>query len=146
MIVPDVNLLVYAYDETNPQHEKARQWWENVLSGAEPVGIPWVVVLGFTRILTHPQICANPLAADEVRRVVSEWMGLPHVRVIQLSNQALELFFDLLEEAGMGGNLATDALIALHSREHSATIHSNDRDFDRFPGIKWFNPLKSGRY
>jgi len=42
----------------------------------------------------------------------------------------------------MGGNLATDALIALHAREHSAKIHSNDRDFDRFPGIKWVNPLK----
>jgi toxin-antitoxin system PIN domain toxin len=142
MIVPDVNLLVYAYDETSPQHAKARDWWEKTLSGTEPVGIPWVVVLGFSRILTHPQICANPIAVEEVRRVVIEWMDLPHVRVIQLSNQALELFFDLLEEAGMGGNLATDALIALHGREHSATIHSNDRDFDRFPGIKWVNPLK----
>ena len=142
MIVPDVNLLVYAYDETNPQHQKARDWWEHTLSGTEPVGIPWVVVLGFTRILTHPQICANPLSVSEVRQAVLQWMGLPHVRVIQLSNQAIELFFDLLEEAGMGGNLATDALIALHAREHSATIHSNDRDFDRFPGIKWVNPLK----
>ncbi len=64
------------------------------------------------------------------------------MRVVQLSNQALELFFDLLEEAGMGGNLATDALIALHAREHSATIYSNDRDLGRFLGIKWVNPLK----
>ena len=142
MIVPDVNLLVYAYDETNPQHERARHWWEEALSGTEPVGIPWVVVLGFVRILTHPQICANPLAVSDVRQAVTQWTALPHVRVIQLSNQALEVFFDLLEEAGMGGNLATDALIALHAREHSATIHSNDRDFDRFPGIRWVNPLK----
>jgi len=124
MIVPDINLLVYAYDE------------------ASPIGIPWVVLLGFTRILTHPQICINPVSVGEVRRAVTQWMELPHVRVIQLSNQALELFFDLLEEAGMGGNLATDALIALHAREHSATIYSNDRDFDRFLGIKWVNPLK----
>lgn len=142
MIVPDINLLVYAYDEASPQHEKARRWWEMALSGAEPIGIPWVVLLGFTRILTHPQICINPVSVGEVRRAVAQWMELPHVRVIQLSNQALELFFDLLEEAGMGGNLATDALIALHAREHSATIYSNDRDFDRFLGIKWVNPLK----
>ena len=142
MIVPDLNLLVYAYDETGPHHAKARDWWEKTLSGAEPVGVPWVVVLGFTRILTHPQICTNPIGVEEVRRVVMGWMDLPHVRMIQLSNQALGLFFDLLEEAGMGGNLATDALIALHGREHSATIHSNDRDFDRFPGIKWVNPIK----
>lgn len=142
MIVPDVSLLVYAYDETSPQHARARHWWEGVLSGTEPVGIPWVVVLGFARILTHPQICANPLAINDVRQAVTLWTALPHVRIIQLSNQALGFFFDLLEEAGMGGNLATDALIALHAREHSATIHSNDRDFDRFPGIKWVNPLK----
>ncbi|MFU8847429.1 MAG: TA system VapC family ribonuclease toxin [Opitutales bacterium] len=142
MIVPDVNLLVYAYDETCPLHGKARDWWEAALSGTEPVGIPWVVVLGFTRILTHPQISANPLAVAEVRGIVTEWMDLPHLRVIQLSNQALDLFFDMLEAAEMGGNLSTDALIALHAREHSATIHSNDRDFDRFPGIKWINPLQ----
>ncbi len=142
MIVPDVNLLVYAYDETSPHHEKTRLWWESILSGSEPVGIPWIVLLGFTRILTHPQICENPLAVADVRHIVTQWTALPHVRIIQLSNQGTELFFDLLEAADMGGNLATDALIALHSREHSATIHSNDRDFDRFPGIKWINPLK----
>lgn len=142
MIVPDVNLLVYAYDETSPDHGKARRWWEQVLSGSEPVGLPWVVVLAFTRLLTHPQICANPVSVDEVRRAVTGWVDLPHVRIIQLSNRALDLFFDLLEEAGMGGNLTTDALIALHAREHSATVCSNDRDFDRFPGIRWINPLK----
>lgn len=142
MIVPDVNLLVYAYDETSPDHDKARLWWEKVLGGSEPVGLPWVVVLAFTRLLTHPQICANPVSVDEVRRTVTGWVDLPHVRIIQLSNRALDLFFDLLEEAGMGGNLTTDALIALHAREHSATVCSNDRDFDRFPGIRWINPLK----
>ncbi len=141
MIVPDVNLLVYAYDEASPDHKKARRWWEKVLSDAEPVGLPWVVILAFTRLLTHPQICESPVSVEEVRRTVTGWVDLPHVRVIQLSNQALDLFFDLLEEAGMGGNLTTDALIALHAREHSATVYSNDRDFDRFPGIRWINPL-----
>jgi len=51
------------------------------------------------------------------------------------------VFYDLLKEAGMGGNLSTDTLIAIHAREHSAVIYSNDRDFGRFPGIKWANPL-----
>lgn len=142
MIIPDANLLVYAYDETSPKHEKARAWWEAVLSGGEPVGLPWVVVLAFTRLTSHPQICRNPISVAEVRHVVTGWLGYGHVRIIQLSNRAHEAFFDLLEEAGMGGNLSTDALIALHAREHSATIYSNDRDFDRFSGIRWVNPLK----
>jgi len=141
MIIPDANLLIYAHDEASPAHAKARSWWEAVLCGANPVGIPWVVVLAFTRLLTHPSICENPLSPAQVRRIVEHWLGFPHVRIIHLSENAVGRFFDLLEEAGMGGNLSTDALIALHAMEHSATIASNDRDFDRFAGIKRINPL-----
>ena len=141
MIIPDANILIYAHDEAAPSHEKARAWWEAALSGSEPVGLPWVVVLAVTRLLTHPSICENPLSPAEVRRIVEDWMRFPHVRVIHLSENALGRFFDLLEEAGTGGNLSTDALIALHALEHSASIVSNDRDFDRFAGVRRVNPL-----
>ena len=141
MIIPDANLLIYAHDEASPWHDKARAWWEAALSGTNPVGLPWVVVLAVTRLLTHPNICEHPLSPAQVRCIVEHWVSLPHVRIIHLSENALGRFFDLLEEAGMGGNLSTDALIALHALEHSATIASNDRDFDRFAGIKRINPL-----
>ena len=141
MILPDANLLIFAHDSSAPQHATAKAWWESVLSGTEPVGIPWVVVLAFTRLMTHPQICRDPLSVEQVRGIVEKWVACRPVRVIQLSDEALPAFFDLLEAAGMGGNLSTDALIALHAREHSATVYSNDRDFDRFPGIRWINPL-----
>jgi len=141
MIIPDVNLLIYAHDERAPQHEKARAWWESALSGTEPIGLVWVVVLAFTRLFTHPNLSRNPLSVGEVREIVEQWLGCPSVRVLGLSEQALPRFFDLLEAAGVGGNLSTDAVIALHAMEHSATVYSNDRDFDRFPGIKCVNPL-----
>jgi uncharacterized protein len=141
MIIPDANLLIYAHDEASPLHSKARRWWEAALSAAEPLGLPWVVVLAVTRLLTHPNVCVNPLSPAQVRRIVEHWLSFPHVRIIHLSDHALGRFFDLLEEAGMGGNLSTDALIALHASEHSATIASNDRDFDRFSGVKRINPL-----
>jgi toxin-antitoxin system PIN domain toxin len=141
MIIPDANLLIYAHDECAPQHAKARAWWESALSGTEPVGLVWVVVLAFTRLLTHPTLAQNPLSVAEVRQMVEQWLACPHVRILGLSGQALPRFFDLLEMAGSGGNLSTDALIALHAMEHSATVFSNDRDFDRFPGIKRINPL-----
>ena len=141
MIIPDANLLIYAHDERSPAHPAARVWWESALAGSEPVGVPWVVVLAFTRIMTHPQICAEPLSVEQARELVEQWLESPVVRIIQLSDQALSVFFDLLEAAGVSGNLATDALIALHAREHSATIYSNDRDFDRFPGIRRVDPL-----
>jgi uncharacterized protein len=141
MIIPDANILIYAHDEVSPWHEKARAWWEGALSGSEPVGIAWVVVLAVTRLLTHPNICDNPLSPEQVRLLVEDWVSYPHVRLIHLSDNALGRFFDLLEEAGTGGNLSTDALIALHALEHSATVISNDRDFDRFAGVKRINPL-----
>lgn len=142
MILPDANLLIYAHDASVPEHAKARAWWEAVLSDTEPVGVPRVVLLAFTRLMTHPQICREPLSVEEVRKVVELWLDCPQVGILQVPDRAVPAFFDLLAEAGMGGNLTTDALIALHAKEHSATIYSNDRDFDRFRGIKRVNPLK----
>jgi len=142
MIIPDANLLIYAHDQDSPYHLRAKTWWEDALSGAEPIGLPWVVVLAFTRLMTHPTICARPLAVEQVRDVVSGWTQSPSLRVIQLSENALETYFDVLIDAGSGGNLSTDAMIVLHAREYSATIYGNDHDFGRFRGVRWVNPLK----
>ena len=92
------------------------------------------------RIMTHPQICSAPLHSESVRAMVDLWLDCPHVRIIQVSERALPVFFDLSFETGMGGNLSTNALIAAHARENSATIYCNDRDFARFAGIKCMNP------
>ncbi|MFM8656013.1 MAG: VapC toxin family PIN domain ribonuclease, partial [Chthoniobacterales bacterium] len=92
------------------------------LSGPETIGIPWVVVLAFTRLMTSPQICANPLTVGQVREIMESWLESPNARIIQVSERALPAFFALLEDAGMGSNLCTDALIALHAREHSAVV------------------------
>jgi toxin-antitoxin system PIN domain toxin len=141
VIVPDTNLLIYAHDELSPYFKKAHAWWKAALSESHPIGIPWVVVLAFTRLMTHPQICENPLSIEEVRQITEGWFVYPHVRLIGVGQNSLKRFNDLLEEAGMGGNLSTDALIALHCLEYSATIYSNDRDFDRFGGVRRVNPL-----
>ena len=141
MIVPDANLLIYAHDRSAPQHDAAKRWWEATLSNREWVGVPWVVLLAFTRLMTHPTICAQPLSVAAVRELVDQWFAVDSVQVLQLSPFARPRFFDLLEQAGHGGNLSTDALIALYALEHSGTVYSNDRDFDRFPGLKWVNPI-----
>lgn len=141
MILPDANILIYAHDERSPFHQKAHQWWARALGNTEPIGIPWVVVLAFTRLMTHPQICENPLSVSEAREIVLYWFECPQVRLLPVSENALPRFFDLLEESGSGGNLSTDALIALQALEHSATVYSNDRDFDRFAGVRRINPL-----
>ena len=141
MIIPDANLLIYAYDTESPWHEKARAWWEGALNQDEPVGIPWVVVLAFVRLMTHPNIGERPLSVPEVRARVEVWFACPHVRCLPSGESTLKPFFDGLETAGLGGNLSTDALIAAQAIEHGGRVFTTDRDFDRFPELSWTNPL-----
>ncbi len=141
MIVPDTNLLVFAYDSTARHHIAARNWWEQSLAGVEPVGVPWVVVLAFTRLLTHPTICERPVTVAEVEAIVGEWLAQPQVRLLVPTAETLQLFFRLLLQAGAGGNLSTDALIAAQAIEYAGVVCSNDRDFGRFPGLRCHNPL-----
>lgn len=141
MIIPDVNLLIYAYDATSPNHLRARAWWEAVLSGVEPVGIPWIVVLAFVRLMTHPTLSENPMTIAQVRKAVTAWLQVGHVRLLSPSPASLTTFFSLLDAANKGGNLSTDAMIAALASEHGGCIYSNDNDFSVFPNVVWKNPL-----
>lgn len=143
MIVPDVNLLIYAYDSTSSDHLKAKEWWESALAGREPIGIPWIVTVAFVRLMTHAGICNNPLDIGQARKSVEFWLEFSHVRLLIPTTGTFQIFFDLLEAAGSGGNLTTDALIAAHALEHSAVVFSNDRDFKRFPNLRCRYPLRS---
>jgi len=71
VIVPDANLAIYAYDRTATQHAAAKAWWEQTLSGSTPVGIPWVVVLAFIRLMTHPTLSENPMTVPRAGPIVS---------------------------------------------------------------------------
>jgi toxin-antitoxin system PIN domain toxin len=142
VIVPDTNLLIYAYDSKAPAHRRARAWWESVLSGHEPVGLPWIVVLAFVRLMTHPTLSENPMTAAQARERVEEWLACDQVRLLSPESTTLNRFFDLLTATGTAGNLCTDALIAALAEEHGGKVYSNDADFARFPGIIWHNPLR----
>lgn len=141
MIVPDINLLVHAYNEQSSVHEKARAWWEELLSDPAPVGLPWVVTLGFIRITTHPRIVANPLPAVTACAHVASWLGQPQVMILHPGDRHPEILFDLLRRLGTAGNLTTDVHLAALCIEHQAELHSTDADFMRFSGLRWRNPL-----
>lgn len=141
MIVPDANLLIFAYDATAPAHERSRLWWEEALAGSEPVGIPWVVVLAFVRLTTHPTLSENPMTVAQARNAVDAWLALDHVRLLTPRASTLALFFDLLEQTQTGGNLSTDALIAALAQEYGGIVYSTDNDFNRFDGVNWRNPI-----
>lgn len=141
MIIPDINLLVYAHNDQAPEHAKARLWWEGLLNGKTPVGLPWLSISGFLRIMTHPRVLAQPMDIQQGIVHVREWLAQPPVRIVQPGTNFESLFLGYLARLGAGGNLTTNAQLAALAAEHQATLHSCDADFARFPGLRWHNPL-----
>ncbi len=144
MILPDINILIHAYNSNSPRHSPARNWWERTLAGPVPVGMAWVVVLGFVRIMTHRAVLANPLPVGEVTRRVRSWLDHPRVQIVTPGELHAQILFGLLEELGTAGNLTTDAHLAALAMEYQAQLASTDADFARFPRLRWFNPLSGG--
>lgn len=141
MILPDVNLLVHAYNSESRVHAAARRWWEGALSGPRPVALAWAAMLGFIRLTTHRQILDNALPAGEACGHVRAWLAQPQVVVLHPGDRHAAILFGFLESLGTAANLTTDAHLAALAVEHQAVIHSTDADFSRFPGLNWLNPL-----
>ncbi len=141
MIIPDINLLLYAYDADSAFHAKAAKWWQECLSGSEPVGLPPVILFGFLRISTNPRVFKNPMTPSEASQHIRSWLAQPVAQILEPRSEHIEQVLQSLEKLGTAGNLVTDAQIAALAGEHDATLHTNDTDFMRFPGLKRFNPL-----
>ena len=144
MIIPDINLLVYAYNDGAPHHEAAKRWWEGLVNGAERVGVPWVVSTGFLRVMTHPRALTAPISQASAIAHVQDWFRYAHVTPINPGVEHLAHLEQDLVAAGVGADLVTDAHIAALAMEYQAEVHSNDSDFGRFPGLRWRNPLRAG--
>ncbi|MGC5627661.1 TA system VapC family ribonuclease toxin [Georgenia sp. Z1344] len=145
MIVPDLNLLLYAHIDGFDRHAEARGWWENVLSGDDMVGIPPVVAMGFVRLATSSRLTERPMRVPAASAVVRSWLDQPHVRLLSSDRRHVEESLDLLAGSGAGGNLTTDAQIAAHATLEGATVASNDADFHRFDGLAVINPLAGSK-
>lgn len=141
MILTDVNPLLNAYNRDFPAHAAARMWWERTVNDGEPIGLAWVTILGFIRIVTNPRALLNPMPVAEALAAAKSWLDLPNVDIVEPGPRHPEILFRLLVEAGVAGNLTTDAHLAALAIEHQARLASTDTDFARFPGLRWFNPL-----
>ena len=141
MIIPDANLLLYAYDEASPFHARAKAWWSDCLSGPEPVGLVAVVLFAFIRIGTSPKVFERPFTIAEATRHVQAWMGVPTTELLAVVRADVDQALGWLNESGVGGNLTTDAQIAAVAKRCRAQVHTADTDFVRFLGVRWKNPL-----
>lgn len=144
MMLVDANLLLYAYDATSSHHEKARHWWEECLSQADPVRLSWHCIVAFVRISTHTIMC-KPLTIEKAAGIVEEWLQQPMVSILEPTGRHWTILQRLLVSAQTRGNLVTDAHLAALAIEHGATFCTNDRDFARFPGLLLRYPLDPQR-
>ena len=142
MILVDANLLLYAYNASAPEHESARAWLEDALSGAEPVAFSWPVLLAFIRIATNSRAFPHPLSRLEATAAVSSWLDQPQAVVLSPGERHWELLQQLLSEGKVVGPLVSDAHLAALTIEHGGTLVTTDRDFTRFPKLKFKNPIE----
>jgi toxin-antitoxin system PIN domain toxin len=142
VILVDANLLLYAYDPDSLQHEASRRWLEDVLSGADFVRFAWLTIWAFMRISTSAQVFVRPLSAAEAHAAVMSWLEQPNAGVVEPGDRHLEILSDLLQRGQAAGALVMDAALAAIAIEHGATLCSTDRDFSRFAGLDWINPIE----
>jgi toxin-antitoxin system PIN domain toxin len=141
MIVLDVNLLIYAYDTTCKEHKKALAWVDEVFSGDEIIGLPWQTISAFLRILTYPGVIGERFSMEHALAIVDQWMEMPHVRTMPPGEAYWRLFREMLVMGDVRGKLTTDAALAATTIEYGSILYTNNRDFARFPGLRWVNPL-----
>jgi len=137
----DANLLLYAVNADAPLHRKAKPWFEGVLSGTEPVGFEWTVLLAFLRLSTRSTVFPAPLELEDALTLIDGWLSQPCAVVVLPTDRHFDILRGLLAPLGSAGNLTSDAHLAAVALEHGAELCSCDADFARFPAVRWTNPL-----
>ena len=146
MIVPDVDLLLYASDSGSPFHDRVRSWWGNCLSGREAVGLTYPVIFAFLRLSTSARVYTDPMTLAESADCIRSWLARRICQVLQSPADHVARVVELLGAAGgAGGNLVTDAQIAALASSYRAVVHTADRDFLRVPQVRCHFPLDDER-
>jgi toxin-antitoxin system PIN domain toxin len=138
----DVNILLYAYNADAPQHPAAAEWLERLFDGPEMVGLPWTTVWAFLRISTNARVWPKPISVEDAFAAIHDWVNLPNLAIIHPGARHLDLLEKLVGEDNAPGPLVSDAALAALAIENGAALASTDRDFSRFRGLRWINPLE----
>jgi uncharacterized protein len=141
VILVDANLLLYAYHPRSRHHDASRAWLEAALSGPELVRFAWVTLWAFLRIATNPRAFEHPLSTSEACQAIGSWLAQPPVGILDPGERHWDILGSLVGEGQTSGPLVVDAVLAAIAVEHGATLFTTDRDFSRFSGLKWTNPL-----
>lgn len=141
MILPDVNVLVHAFRSDTANHEACRVWLNRIVNGNSRYGMAPQVLSGVVRVTTHPKIFAAPSGLDEVFQFCSVLLSQPHCVIVQPGERHWEIFARLCTGSDARGNLVPDAWFAALAIEAGCEWITLDRDYARFPALRWGLPV-----
>ena len=142
MILPDVNILVYAFRADAGNHAAMRRWLEQAISSDEPYGLSDLVLSGFARVVTHPRIFREPTPLGRALEFAEALRGRENCVPVAPGPRHWEIFEGLCRSGRAHGNLVPDAYLAALAIESGCEWITTDRDYARFPGLRWRHPLE----
>lgn len=144
MKLVDANVLIYAVSRRSEHHDASVAWLDSTLSGDEGLLLPWISVVSFIRITTHPSINPVPISTAEAFDIVEAWLAVPSVITGEPDRLHARRMSELLRPVGTGGNLVNDAYLAALARQYGATVVTYNRDFALFSDVRWERPTVLG--
>jgi toxin-antitoxin system PIN domain toxin len=141
MRLVDVNVLVYAHRLDSARHQEYADWTRNLLADQEPYGVADIVLSGFLRVVTHPKVFRQPTPLETALAFVEVLRTQPNCVPVAPGQRHWAIFTDLCLAAGVKGNLVPDAYLAALAIESGSEWITTDRDYSRFPGLRWRHPL-----
>ncbi len=132
---------MYAFQEGAPDHHRFREWLSAAVASDEPFGISELVLSGFMRVTTHPRAFSPPAPIERALEFADALKAQPNAVVVSPGLRHWEIFERLCVAAGARGNLVADAYLAALAIESGSEWITTDRDFSRFPGLRWRHPL-----
>jgi toxin-antitoxin system PIN domain toxin len=140
MTLPDVNVLIYAIRPDAPEHALCRAWLDAVVNGQAAYGMSLQVLSSVIRVATHPRILKRPYGFEAVVEFAGLLLNQPHCQIVQPGARHWQIFCDLCRVTNATGNLVQDAWFAALAIETGSEWITLDRDFARFPGLRWRTP------
>ena len=141
MILPDVNVLLYAFRQDADRHPDYHQWLEQIVNDEAPFGVSPQTLASLVRISTHRGIYVNPSRLDEAMDFCEAILAAPNCAVVQPRERHWSIFTDLCRQARVKGNLVQDAWFAALAIESGCEWITTDRDYARFPRLRWREPF-----
>jgi toxin-antitoxin system PIN domain toxin len=137
LILADVNVLIYALRDDAIHHRHCRNWLESVIDGAEPFAVSPQVLSSMVRVATNSRIHPRPTLLRDALAFCNKLLDQPHCQIVQPGPRHWSIFCDLCHHTKASGNLVPDAWFAALAIEHGCEWITEDRDYARFPGLRW---------